>query len=307
MSALGRAPAVLALLLAGGASPGERAPALVPPHEARSSLDLYALADPHPPHFKLPDALSEISGLAMSADDRLFAHDDERAVVYQLDYRTGAVVKWFALGRRPVRDDFEGVAIVGARFFLVTSAGMLYETREGAPGAAMPYTRYPTGLGRLCEVEGLAYDPAGRRLLLPCKRALVRELAGRLSIFAVPLSSMRLEDRPRFALPLTALGRLVGRDGFHPSSIERNPRTGSFFVLSATEPALIEISATGAVLGGRRLPPAAHPQPEGVTVTRSGTLVISDEARRGPARLTLYAAAAWPQSSSSGANGEARR
>lgn len=284
----------LVLLLLGSGSPGPTAGAPAA-EKARSSLDQYALADPHPTHFDLPDELSEISGLAMTSDDRLFAHGDERAVLYQLDYRSGAVVKWFAMGRPAVRDDFEGAAIVGARFFLVTSAGTVYETREGAPRAAMPYARYLTGLGRLCEVEGLAYDPGTHALLLPCKTPRVRALARQLSIFAFPLASMRLEEHPRLAIPLAALGHLAGREGFRPSSIERNPRTGTYFMLSAREPAVLEISAGGAVLGSRRLPSRAHPQAEGLTVTRGATLIISDEARGRPATITLYPAAPPPR------------
>lgn len=305
MSGLRSAAGVLALLLRGGALPGPTADALAVAGEAHSSIDLYTLSDPRPVHFDLTGALSEISGLAMTPDDRLFAHDDERAILYQLDYRTGAVVKWFAVGQRGMHDDFEGMAVVGTRFFLVTSVGALYETREGAPGATMPYARYPTGLGRLCEVEGLAYDPATQSLLLPCKTPRVRQLAGQVSIFAFRLASMRLEDRPRLAVPLAALGRL-GRAGFHPSSIERNARTGTFFVLSASKPALIEVSPAGAVLGGRRLPPGAHPQPEGVTVTRAATMIISDEGRGGRGRITIYPAASREQRRSSDANRERR-
>ena len=58
----------------------------------------------------LPKSLREVSGLAFTADGRLFAHDDERAIVYQLDYSDGAVVKRFALGDPPDEDDFEAIA-----------------------------------------------------------------------------------------------------------------------------------------------------------------------------------------------------
>jgi uncharacterized protein YjiK len=142
-------------------------------------------------------------------------------------------------------------------------------------------------------VEGLAYDPDTRALLLPCKTPLARKLRGQVTVYAFSLASMRLEKRPRFAIPLAAIARVAG-GAFHPSSIERSPRTGSFFLLSAQEPALVELSAAGAVLGGQRLSRAAHPQAEGVTFTRDQTLIISDEARAGPATLTLYPAAALP-------------
>jgi hypothetical protein len=46
---------------------------------------------------KLPSVLSEVSGLATTPDGRLFAHDDERAIVYQVDPENGEVIKAFSV------------------------------------------------------------------------------------------------------------------------------------------------------------------------------------------------------------------
>ena len=55
---------------------------------------------------RLPRRLREISGLAVTSDGRLFGHDDERAVIYEIDVEGGQIVKSFAIGdppRRPLR------------------------------------------------------------------------------------------------------------------------------------------------------------------------------------------------------------
>jgi hypothetical protein len=81
--------------------------------------------------WNLPKRLDEISGLALSTDDRLFAHDDGNAASStRIDWHRGRIVKGFALGDPPVKDDFEGIAIAGTDFYLVTSGGVLYR----APG-----------------------------------------------------------------------------------------------------------------------------------------------------------------------------
>ena len=49
----------------------------------QSSINLYALNAKSAKTVKLSKKLQELSGLAMSADDRLFGHNDERAVIYQ--------------------------------------------------------------------------------------------------------------------------------------------------------------------------------------------------------------------------------
>src|SRR5512147_3239724 len=81
--------------------------------------------------WKLPKKLDEISGLAFDEQDRLFAHNDERAVIHQIDWHRGSLVKSFALGDPPVRGDFEGIAVAASRFYLMTSDGMLYSAAEG--------------------------------------------------------------------------------------------------------------------------------------------------------------------------------
>ncbi|MGE0352695.1 MAG: hypothetical protein AB7Q69_05580, partial [Gemmatimonadales bacterium] len=83
--------------------------------------------DPPVARYRLPRALTEISGLAMNAEGRLFAHDDERGIIFEVDYRSGRILRSFSLGRRGLRGDYEGIAVVGQSIWLVTSDGTLYE------------------------------------------------------------------------------------------------------------------------------------------------------------------------------------
>ena len=117
----------------------------------------------------LPGRLDEISGLALTSDGRLFAHDDERARVHEIDPETAEVGKRFDLGEDLVRGDFEGIAIVDERFFLITSSGQLYEFREGADRENVAFRLTDTGLRDRCEVEGLDYEEALDALLVACK------------------------------------------------------------------------------------------------------------------------------------------
>ena len=100
--------------------------------------------------FDLPGRLNEISGLAFTPDGRLFGHDDERGRVHEIDPGTGEVGKRFDLGEDMVRDDFEGMAIAGERFFLISSRGWLYEFREVGDRESAPYRVTDTGVGANC-------------------------------------------------------------------------------------------------------------------------------------------------------------
>ncbi len=78
-----------------------------------AALDHYSLDKKTAVRWKLPGKLQEISGLAMTDDGRLLAHNDEKAVVFEIDSRNGRIVKQFSLSdlTKPVEDDFEGIAV----------------------------------------------------------------------------------------------------------------------------------------------------------------------------------------------------
>ncbi|MEM7504621.1 MAG: hypothetical protein AAF417_21465, partial [Pseudomonadota bacterium] len=87
-----------------------------------SSLD-DLVRDPPSAEWRLPKRLKEISALAMSDSHRLFAVDDEIAIIYEIDYDNGKLLQAFAFGEPALRGDFEGLALVGDRFYLLTSDG----------------------------------------------------------------------------------------------------------------------------------------------------------------------------------------
>ena len=251
-------------------------------------LDAFDLSKEGGVQTKLPGALREISGLAVLPDGRLLSHQDERAVIYEVDPGTGSILKAFSAGLNGVRGDFEGIAVAGSRIFLSTSSGNLLETVEGEAGSAMQYKTYELGLQRLCEFEGLAYDPRSNSLLLPCKRTRTRELRDHLVVFVVRLDSMEPYHVPQVFVPFEALEALDLKDRFRPSAIEVHPETGRLILVSAQEEAAVELSPEGRLLGGERLHRKTHPQTEGITFLPDGALVLADEGQGKKGRLTRY-------------------
>lgn len=274
--------ALIAALLAVGAcgqasqSPANAQPSAPPPGS------LFA-AEPDLV-WRLPDSLREISGLAISPDGHLFAHDDERAVIYEIDITHGAIVKSFALGAPPIAGDFEGIAISPeGEFWLTTAEGQVRRFREGADGASVTSETFDTGLADICEIEGLAYVSA-QRLILACKRNIARNMRNTIALYAWrPGETAQLWR----TLPEADLAERAGVEHFRPSSLDIDPSSGRLLLLSAFDAALVELSPEGELLAARALG-SGHIQAEGVAVLADGALAVADEAAGARALLSRY-------------------
>ena len=254
------------------------------------SLASYSLAAETATHWKLPGRLAEISGLAMTMDNRLLAHNDEKGVVYEIDYRSGSIVKAFQLAdmAAPVADDFEGIATVDDQIYLVTSAGRLYECGEGADGESVLFNTYATGVGRECEIEGLAYDESQRALVLMCKGSRRADLEGQLGIYHWSIDEKQLIEDAHTVIPVIEFSRHIGGKKFQPSGIERHPVSGNYFVVGARQGAIAEITPSGKVVAAKQFSAQWHRQAEGITFAADGALIVADEGAGRKARLTLY-------------------
>jgi hypothetical protein len=254
-----------------------------------ADLDAFDLRSEPVLDWKLPKRLREISGLA-AIGERIFAHDDERAIIYELDPRRERIVKAFQLGDPPVSGDFEGLAVAGERFFLVTSRGWLYEAREGDDGASVSYRAVDTGIGRKCEIEGLAFDPVDQCLLLLCKHSADHALRHFVAIHRWWLAGAP-PPRPAelLVIPVEDIGARIEEEAFEPSGIERDPSSGNYFLVAARQAAAAEVTPAGVVVSARRLEPGRHRQAEGLTFTPRGELVLGDEGSKNRARIAVYA------------------
>ncbi|MDH3647792.1 MAG: SdiA-regulated domain-containing protein [Gammaproteobacteria bacterium] len=255
---------------------------------ADSVLANYSFSETTLTQWKLPSKLREISGLVFH-DGRLFTHNDQLGIVYEIDYREARLVKAFALGKKTVRADFEGIAAVGDTFYMVTSNGRLFIAREGGNGERVPYKSYKTKLGRRCEIEGLAHDVPGKRLLLVCKQPRSNELKGRIAIFVWSLEQERILESETIMVKHSAIHDLLSTKHFNPSGIEVDSHTGHLLLIAARQHAIAEIDLNGQVITAFQLPLASrHRQAEGIALTADRDLIVADEGGRGKARLAIY-------------------
>lgn len=253
-----------------------------------TALSWYDLSDASASVVKLPDEVKEVSGITGTPDGRFFCHGDEDADVFEIDPKTGKILKTFFVGNTTlgtsVRGDFEDIAFVNDKFYLLESKGHIIEFKEGNPGEHVEYQTYKTKLTAANDCEGLCYDPATNSLLIACKGAPGERYEKGRAVYAFSLESKTLDEKARFFIPLDQLREKE----FSPSGIARNPDLGSFFIISARGNAIIEISKDGRILNQRDLSREINRQPEGITFDNQKNLIITNEGGPGRPRLVSY-------------------
>jgi len=234
----------------------------------------------------MPPELREISGLTLTADERILTHDDEVAKISVIDPRRGILLKEFSLGSGPP-GDYESITVARNEIYLLASNGVLYQFQEGDDGAEVPYSSYDLHLGKECEFESMVYQADSNWLVMPCKSAYKKSLAGRLVIYRWKLSGSDSERLSMVSIPFTQLIGANKWKSLHPSDITIDPMSGNFVMIASHEKALIEMTRNGDLVRSEPLP-SGHNQPEGVAITKDSILMISDEENKNSAAITLY-------------------
>lgn len=254
-----------------------------------TALDRYDIENENIGFVKIPDELKEISGITFTSDDRLFAHGDEDGDIFQLNPETGEIVKRFSLGDvLVVNGDFEDIAYVNDRFYLLESKGKIYEFKEGSNGSFVDYKTFKTFLNSSNNVEGLCFDSDTKSLLLACKDFPGEGYHKQKAVYSFSLSSMTLEEKPRFLIELKAIKKNTIENEFGPSGIAKHPVSGSFFIIAARGNTIVELNKEGEIINQKDLHEKIHKQAEGIAFMKDGTLFISDEGRNKTARLVKY-------------------
>lgn len=251
--------------------------------EAGFSLEDFDFEAPPGTTWTLPKELRDISGLAMTPDGRLFATEEKRAIIHEINFIEGTIVKTFSFGRPPARKDFEAIAIAGKRFFLISEKGLLLEGREGFNGEGKVFNQHDTGFGKFCEIEGLATTKD--KVLILCLKAKDKAYKGFLTVFSWDIATKSADEAPFLKVDLSAENIPPEVREIHPTGLEVLPN-GTLLVLSNSKKMLLEITQTGQILGWSLMNKKRHNNPEGLALTPDGNLIIADEGS--PATIQVY-------------------
>jgi uncharacterized protein YjiK len=234
----------------------------------------------------MPPELREISGLALTTRGTVLTHDDNVGRVYEIDPKTGILLKGFSL-KGSVRGDFEAITIAGTDVYLLESKGKIFKFKEGRDAEQVPYTVYDTGLRKECEFESMAFEADSSRLVLVCKKFLTKKAPHELLMYRLPLP---LGDRSAMTTLRIPIEDVIGSNrwkNFHPSDINIDPITKNYVIIASREKGVVVVTPDGDVVRSEPLP-GDHRQAEGVAITKDSILLVSDESNVKPAAITLY-------------------
>lgn len=222
----------------------------------------------------MPSNLTEISGIALVSPTVFACVQDEVGEIFLYNTVTRRVEKSI---RFSGAGDYEGIAVVGTTAWVMRADGLLFEV-ENFAGASPTVVEHPTSFTTAQDVEGLCLDEPRKRLLLAVKGKdpVSKDYRG---VYPFDLATKKLLLTPVYKID--AADGKGKNSGVQPSDIELHPRTGELYILDGPASGLLILGPDGVERAHLKFSKRDFPQPEGIAITATGDLYISNEGGKG--------------------------
>ncbi len=235
----------------------------------------------------MPNELNEISGISWLSDKKIACVQDEEGIIYIYNFATELVEKKVNFAKS---GDYEALAIVDSTAYIMESSGKIFEVSNYL-SPNFETVEYQTPFSGKNNIESLVADTINNRLLFTVKDKDPNSNSYK-GIYAFNLETKKTEDIPILKIQLNdPIFNMKSKDGvlksanFYPSEIAINPKNGNIYILSAKNPQLLIMDASGKILKLHQLYKKSFPQPEGLAFSSEGTIFISNEGKNGTANI----------------------
>ncbi|PID58970.1 MAG: hypothetical protein CR986_07135 [Ignavibacteriae bacterium] len=253
----------------------------------KSILNYYNFDKPN--QIEITSKLNEISGLTLSSKGNIFAVNDEIGIIFELNPNNGKIIKSFSLNNLAIKGDFEGITVTKQNIYVITSNGNLYKFNEGENYSAVKFNVIKLPFSNKFEIEGLFYDEELNGLLILPKEYSGKKYKNSRTVYLYSFENLKVMKTPVFIISLKELKENFGIKDFYPSGITKHPLNGHYLIISAKkENSIVELSKSGKIISAFKLKEKIHRQPEGITILKDYSLLISDEAAGKKPTLTKY-------------------
>ena len=235
------------------------------------SPDNYDFAKPF--IMNLPIALDEISGLSFyPKDSSVFAVVDEDGILFKIYLNgSGNIKEW----RFDKKRDFEDIVVHDSAFYILVSNGDIETLKFTGDSIYKTKSDFPNAGKKLNEFETLYLNDSSA-LSIVCK-SCEDDTKRKVSVFSYSPGSSNYTNT--YAIDVVAIANSIGENKlfFKPSAAAINPVTNELFILASVNKLLVIADKSGNVKKTYELNPGMFNQPEGLTFTPSGDLIISNE------------------------------
>ena len=236
-----------------------------------SSPDNYDINNPV--KINLPVGLDEISGLSYyPKDSSVFAIVDEDGILFKISLNGNNSIKEWRFDKK---HDFEDIVMHDSTFYILISNGDIESLKFIGDSIYKTKSEFPNAGKKTNEFEALYYDDASG-LSMMCKNC---EDDGKKVVSVLGYLPDSSTYKTLFTIDVKAIAKSIGEDKLHfkPSAAAINPVNNELFILSSVNKLLVVADKNGVMKKVYPLNPDMFNQPEGITFTPKGDLIISNE------------------------------
>jgi uncharacterized protein YjiK len=238
-----------------------------------------------PDIYRLPDILSEISGVTYYAkDSSIFAINDEKGWLFKIRLKTPLQIERWKFSDA---GDYEDLALTDSTFFVLKSKGAI-ERFKFSSGDSISLQSFKLMEEGKNEFETLFYDSTQNKLILICKNC---EKDKKKEISSWAFDPLTDSFSTSFTITTTKIREQLDEEDlrFKPSAAAIHPVTGELYIIASVNNALVILNKDYTIKNSYKIDPALFKQPEGMTFTSKGDLIISNEAaERGAADILFF-------------------
>jgi uncharacterized protein YjiK len=240
-----------------------------------------------PVTLKLNSELDEISGITFyKKDSTVFGIEDEDGIFFKIDINNNGKAKSWHFDKKR---DYEDVALVDSTFYVLVSNGDIETLQFKDDSIITNRVKFPDADKHMNEFETLYYDDSLKKLIMLCKDCQ-DDKKKKVTAWSVDVNS--LEYTPSvFTIDVAPIAAKMVEKKIHfkPSAAAINPVTNELYILASVNNLLAVADRKGNVKEIYNLDPKIFKQPEGITFTPSGDLLISNEAAMtGAPNILIY-------------------
>ena len=235
---------------------------------------------------KLPEILDEISGIAYyPRDTSVFAIIDEDGLLFKIPIKSPAATRQWKFDKKR---DFEEIVLVDSTFYVLVSNGDVERIKFVGEKIETQKSDFSNEAKEVNEFESMYFSDDSTGLVILCK-SCETDPKKSFSSFKYNFRDSSKSYAPHMSFDMSAIESTLNVDKhLKASAAAVHPITKDIYIISSVQKLLVVTSSQGEVKELIQLDPGIYKQPEGLTFTPEGDLIISNEfANDGFANLLL--------------------